>query len=152
MSVAAVQKQPWKFPGIPGPEPASALGKEDTASQSIKSPEWEEGARGTKSVVKRNESRQLATVECRLCRTASFIGAQTGGRFMLSKKPNWKLSTSLNPASRLLLPMLGGVCSHPEIHCFPSPLSPPSFFLSTLPSLPSFTAQHFPLPMAGLVP
>lgn len=46
---AAAQRQPWKFPGTPGPEPAPAWGKEDAASQSIKSPEWEEGARDAQS-------------------------------------------------------------------------------------------------------
>lgn len=49
MFAAAVQRQPWKFPGIPGLEPAPALGKVDAASQSIKSPEWEKGARDTQS-------------------------------------------------------------------------------------------------------
>lgn len=49
MFAAAVQRQPWKFPGIPGPEPVSALEKEDTVSQSIKSPKWEEGVRDTQS-------------------------------------------------------------------------------------------------------
>lgn len=46
---AAAQRQPWKFPGTPGPESAPARGKEDAAFQSIKSPEWEEGARDTQS-------------------------------------------------------------------------------------------------------
>lgn len=110
------------------------------------------GERHTKSVVKRNESRQLATAECRLCRAASFIGAQTGGRFMLSNKPNWKWSTSRSPASRLLPPALGRVCSRPEIHCFPSAFSTPSFLLSSPPSLPPFTSQLLPQPMAGFVP
>lgn len=113
------------------------------------------GERHTKSVVKRNESRQLATVECRLCRAASFIGAQTGGRFMLSNKPNWKWSTSQSPASRLMPgePLTPEkVCSHPEICCFPSPFSPPSFLLSTPPLVPPFTSQHLPLPISSLVP
>lgn len=110
------------------------------------------GERHTKSVVKRNESRQLATAECRLCRAASFIGAQTGGRFMLSNKPNWKWSPGRSPASRLLPPAPGRVCSCPEIRCVPSPLSPPSFLLPTPPSLPRFTPQCLLPPMAGLVP
>lgn len=55
------------------------------------------GERHTKSVVKRNESRQLATAECRLCRAASFIGAQTEGRFTLSNMPNWKWSAGQSP-------------------------------------------------------
>lgn len=49
MFAAAVQRQPWKYPGIPGLEPGPALGKEDTVSQSIKSSEWEEGVRDTQS-------------------------------------------------------------------------------------------------------
>lgn len=49
MFAAAAQRQPWKFPGTPGLEPTPAQGKEDAASQSIKSPEREEGARDTQS-------------------------------------------------------------------------------------------------------
>lgn len=85
--------------------------------------------RDTKSVVKRNESRQLATAECRLCRAASFIGAQTGGRFMLSNKPNWKWSTGQSPASRLLPLVPGRVCGLLKSSPFPHPsLLHPSFF------------------------
>lgn len=89
----------------------------------------ERGERHTKSVVKRNESRQLATAECRLCRAASFIGAQTGGRFMLSNKPNWKWSTGQSPASRLLPMVPGRVCGHLISSPFPhlSLLHPSSF-------------------------
>lgn len=104
------------------------------------------GERHTKSVVKRNESRQHATVECRLCRAASFIGAQTGGRFMLSNKPNWKWTVGQSPASRLLpgdLLALGKVCSH---HCFPQPFSlHPSSFPPLLHCAPS-PLNAFPSP------
>lgn len=112
----------------------------------------ERGERHTKSVVKRNESRQLATAECRLCRAASFIGAQTGGRFMLSNKPNWKWSTGQSPASRLQPLVPGRVCGHLKSSAFPH-IS--LLHLSSFPPLfycPSSCSQTFPFPWLDLSP
>lgn len=96
-----LQRQPWKFPGILGWRQPCFLEGEYYVSVHKVPRMGGRGERHTKSVVKRNESRQLATAECRLCRAASFIGTQTGGRFMLSNKPNWNCSARPCPQSSL---------------------------------------------------